>query len=46
MGFLDMLGPDPDFNEETASRKEKAQEWWGDPDVNPYTGVPDDNDDD
>ena len=33
-----MFGPDPDFDEENATDSEKAQEWWGDPDVNPHTG--------
>lgn len=33
-----MFGLDPDFDEENATREEKAQQWWGDPDVNPDTG--------
>jgi hypothetical protein len=35
-----MFGPDPDFDEENSTPEERAQEWWGDPDVNPNTGRP------
>ena len=34
-----MYGPDPDFDEETASDREKAQQWWGDDTVDPNTGT-------
>ncbi|WP_262501978.1 hypothetical protein [Polaribacter atrinae] len=37
------FGPDDDFDEETATPREKAQQWWGDPDVNPNTGRRDDD---
>lgn len=38
-------GPDPDFDEENSTDEERAQEWWGDPDVDPYTGRDYDEDD-
>lgn len=41
-----MPAPDPNFKEERATEKEKAQEWWGNPDVNPYTGRDYEDDDD
>lgn len=31
-------GFDPDFDEDNATDSEKAEEWWGNPDVDPYTG--------
>ena len=40
------FGPSSDFDEENASDSEKANEWWGDPDVDPNTGRDKDDDDD